>query len=99
MPVEHAREGRILALSVPADLDVASRAAAALHVQGLVLAYRPRGVRLHMASGPASGASVSVLARVRRLCEDLDIALTLTDRPWTVHTPPVQTAAPGAVGP
>ncbi|WP_063782233.1 hypothetical protein [Streptomyces vietnamensis] len=99
MPMEHAREGQILALSVPADLDVASRAAAALHVQELVLAYRPRSVRLHMTSGPASGASLSVLARVRRLCEGLDIALTLTHRPWTAPTPPVQTAAPGAVGP
>ncbi|MFE5913964.1 hypothetical protein ACFQ6B_33445 [Streptomyces wedmorensis] len=88
MPVEYAHEGRILALSVPADLDVASRAAAALHVQGLVLAYRPRGVRLHMAVGLASDASLSVLARVRRLCEGLGIFLTLTDRPWTVRTPP-----------
>ncbi|WP_369149131.1 hypothetical protein [Streptomyces sp. R44] len=98
MPLQHAYEGRILAVIVPSDLDVASRAAAALHVQGLVLAYRPRGVRLHMASGPASDASLSVVARVRRLCDGLDIALTLVDRPWTPRTAPVQTAAPGTVG-
>ncbi|MFI2735487.1 hypothetical protein [Streptomyces sp. NPDC018711] len=99
MFVEHADEGRILALNVPADLDVPSRAAAALHVQRLLLAYRPRGVRLHMAGGPASGAALSVLARARRLCEGLGIPLTLTDRPWTPRTPPVRTAGPEAVGP
>ncbi|MFI1654883.1 hypothetical protein ACH4ZU_08130 [Streptomyces sp. NPDC020472] len=93
MSVEHADEGRIPALYIPADLDVASRAAAALRVQRLVLAYRPRGVRLHMTPGPADSASLSVLARLRRLREGLGIPVTLTDRPWTAHPPPVPTAA------
>lgn len=46
-------------------------------------------------SGPATGASLPVLPRVRRLCEGLGIALTLTVRPRTAHTPPVQTVTPG----
>ncbi|MFJ3766280.1 hypothetical protein ACIPQJ_00015 [Streptomyces sp. NPDC090082] len=81
MPVEHADEGQVLALHVPADLDVASRAATALHVQRLVFAYRPRSVRLHVAR-PATQASLSVLARVHRLCEALGTSLTLTAHPW-----------------
>ncbi|MEU5919007.1 hypothetical protein [Streptomyces sp. NPDC047141] len=68
-------------LDVPADLDVASRAAVALHVQRLVFAYRPRSVRLHVAR-PATQTSLSVLARVHRLCEALGTPLTLTAHPW-----------------
>ncbi|MFJ3770014.1 hypothetical protein ACIPQJ_34060 [Streptomyces sp. NPDC090082] len=98
MSVEHAHDGPVLALNVPSDLDVASRAAAALHVQRLLLAYRPRGVRLHMPSGPATGASLSVLARVLRLCDGLGIALTLTDRPWAPHAPPARADRPAAAG-
>ncbi|MFF0561763.1 hypothetical protein, partial [Streptomyces sp. NPDC004266] len=98
MSVEHADEGRIPALYVPADLDVASRAAAALRVQRLVLAYRPRGVRLHMAPGPAGSASLSVLARLRRLREGPGIPLTLTDQPWTPRTPLVPTGTPETPG-
>lgn len=71
MLVEHADEGRILALNAPADLDVPSRAAAAPHVRRPLLADRPQGVRLHLAAGPPSGAVLSVLARARRPCEGL----------------------------
>ncbi|MEU5922060.1 hypothetical protein [Streptomyces sp. NPDC047141] len=55
-------------------------------------------VRLHMPSGPATGASLSVLARVLRLCDGLGIALTLTDRPWAPHTPPAHADRPAAAG-
>ncbi|MFE7513178.1 hypothetical protein ACFU8I_18445 [Streptomyces sp. NPDC057540] len=98
MSVEHAHDGRILAVTLPPDLDVASRGAVALHVERLVLAYRPRGVRLHMPSGHATGASLSVLARALRLCEHLGIALTLTDRPWAPHTPPAHADRPAVAG-
>ncbi|MFF3775817.1 hypothetical protein [Streptomyces sp. NPDC002232] len=81
MPVEYADEGQVLAVNVPADLDVAARAAVALHVQRLAFAYRPQGVRLHVAR-PATDASLSILARVHRLCEALGIPLTLTTHPW-----------------
>ncbi|MFB9434476.1 hypothetical protein [Streptomyces showdoensis] len=82
MPVEHTVRGRVLALSLPADLDIPSRAAAVQLVQELVAAHRPLGVRLHLCHGPASPASLSVLARLRRLCEGLGVPLTITDRPW-----------------
>ncbi|MEV8629212.1 hypothetical protein [Streptomyces sp. NPDC051079] len=97
MPVEHAADGGILALSVPSDLDVTNRAAAALQLETLVLAYRPLGVHLHLPHGPATRPTLSVLARVRRLCEALGIPLVLTDRPWP---PPasVRAAGPLALG-
>ncbi|MFC9341593.1 hypothetical protein ACFT0G_28585 [Streptomyces sp. NPDC057020] len=86
MPVEYATEGPVLALRLRDDLDVTARAAAALRVERLVLAHRPGGVRLHLAAG-STGASLSVLARVRRLCEGLDIPLVVTDGPWAARTP------------
>ncbi|MFC9343689.1 hypothetical protein ACFT0G_32550 [Streptomyces sp. NPDC057020] len=84
MSVEHACDGRILALSLPADLDVTGRAAAVQHAQRLLFSYRPLAVRLHLsaAASAPSGAALSVLARVRRLCEGLEIPLTLTTCPW-----------------
>ncbi|MFB6633619.1 hypothetical protein ACFCWY_27385 [Streptomyces sp. NPDC056362] len=89
MPVEHADEGQVLAVNVPADLDVASRAAVALHIQRLVFAYRPASVRLHVAR-PATDASLSILARAHRLCEALGIPLTLTTHPWSPGVGPVR---------
>ncbi|MGW6414882.1 STAS domain-containing protein [Streptomyces sp. NPDC055055] len=87
MSVEHSAEGRLLALSLPADLDITHRAAAIQQVQRLLFSYRPLGVRLHLSAGPASSASLSVLARVHRLCEGLGITLALTGRPWPVPGP------------
>ncbi|MEU7701370.1 hypothetical protein ACF064_21950 [Streptomyces sp. NPDC015492] len=87
MPVEYTVEGHILALRLRDDLDVTARAAAAMHVQRLVLAHRPEGVRLHLVAGLATGASLSVLARVRRLCESLDIPLVISDQPWAARAP------------
>ncbi|MFB6634891.1 hypothetical protein ACFCWY_33865 [Streptomyces sp. NPDC056362] len=98
MSVEYAHDGHTLAVTLPPDLDVVSRGAVALHVERLVLAYRPRSVRLHMASGPATKASLSVLARALRLCEGLGIALTVTDRPRAEHTPPARADRPAVAG-
>ncbi|MFG3042237.1 hypothetical protein ACGFYZ_35610 [Streptomyces sp. NPDC048330] len=88
MHLEHTAEDRILVLHLPADLDLTGRAAAALHVQRLLLAHRPVRVRLHLAAGPATGASLSVLARIRRLCEGLSIPLDLSDQPWKARPHP-----------
>lgn len=82
MPVEHSFEGRVLILGLPADLDVAGRGAAVQQAQRLLLAHRPLGVRLHLPAGPASDAALSVLARLRRLCDGLSIPLTVTGPPW-----------------
>ncbi|MFD8205926.1 hypothetical protein ACFV2S_05925 [Streptomyces sp. NPDC059695] len=97
MHLEHTAEDRVLALHLPADLDLTARAAADLHVQRLLLAHRPVRVRLHLAAGPATEASLSVLARVRRLCKGLGIPLDLSDQPWTARPqPPYGRPAPPA---
>ncbi|MFC9593885.1 hypothetical protein ACFTUC_29395 [Streptomyces sp. NPDC056944] len=86
MLVEHTAEGGTLALSLAPDLDVSGRAAAALRIQALVLAYRPGLVRVHMTPGLPSTAALSVLARLRRLCEGLGIPLALSCPPAaTMH--------------
>ncbi|MGW6414977.1 hypothetical protein [Streptomyces sp. NPDC055055] len=90
----HAPDGRILAVILPADLDIAARGSVVLHVEALELAYRPRGVRLPMPSRPATGASLSVIARARRLREYLSIAVTHTGRPWAEHAPPARADRP-----
>ncbi|MFE6713866.1 hypothetical protein [Streptomyces sp. NPDC057695] len=98
MSVEHACDGRILALSLPAELDVTGRAAAVQHAQRLLFSHRPLAVRLHLptAASTPSGAALSVLARIRRLCEGHEIPLTLTTRPWP---PPLRASGTGAVSP
>ncbi|MFF2307305.1 hypothetical protein ACFVVP_32965 [Streptomyces sp. NPDC058128] len=68
-------------MSLPADLDVHGRATAALRLQTLILTYRPRLVRLHMPMGPPTAPSLSVLARLLKLCDGLGILLSLTTRP------------------
>ncbi|MFF0276916.1 hypothetical protein [Streptomyces sp. NPDC004330] len=93
MPVQHNVQGRILALRLPIDLDVGGRAAAARHAQRLLLSHRPLGVRLHLPVGPAGVAALSVLARVRRLCEGVGIPLAITDLLWP---PPVPSVTRGA---
>ncbi|MFI2733619.1 hypothetical protein [Streptomyces sp. NPDC018711] len=55
MPVEPVGEGRILALNVPADLEVASRAAAVPHVRHLIRPYRLRTAPLQTAAPGAVG--------------------------------------------
>lgn len=70
-----------LALSLAADLAVPDRAAAARGLQALVLAHRPQRVRVHVTRGPPTSAALSVLARLRRLCETLSIPLSLDAGP------------------
>ncbi|MFF8839283.1 hypothetical protein [Streptomyces sp. NPDC015130] len=81
MTLDHRTDGHTLLVSLPADLDVTGRAMAALHLQTLVLTYQPRFVRLYMPPCRPTVASLSVLTRLRRLCEGLGIVLALTTRP------------------
>ncbi|MFB7356048.1 hypothetical protein [Streptomyces gardneri] len=59
------------------DLDIPSRAAAALHIETLLFTHHPHHVRIQLPTSDPSPASVSVLARARRLCERLAIPLTV----------------------
>ncbi|WP_229832593.1 hypothetical protein [Streptomyces narbonensis] len=81
MSMEHTTDGHTLLVSLPADLDVTGRAMAALRLQTLVLTYRPRLVRLSMPACRPTAASLSVLARLRRLCDGLGIFVALTTAP------------------
>ncbi|MFB6837642.1 hypothetical protein [Streptomyces sp. NPDC056361] len=80
-----------LHLTLP-DLDIPARAAAAVEVQALVLAYRPECLRVELHPGRPSPATLSVLARTRRLCGALGIPLVLVE-PLPTAAPPTITAA------
>ncbi|CAM5650006.1 hypothetical protein STANM337S_06554 [Streptomyces tanashiensis] len=77
MLIRHVVEEGVLHVALPHDLDVPSRAAAALQIETLLFTHRPRHVRIQLPTPDPSPASVSVLARARRLCEGLEIPLTV----------------------
>lgn len=77
MLIRHTTSEGVLHLTLVRDLDVTSRAAAALHIEMLVFGHRPRHVRVQLPSAEPSAASLSVLARARRLCESLGVPLTV----------------------
>ncbi|MFF2775908.1 hypothetical protein ACFVU3_13445 [Streptomyces sp. NPDC058052] len=70
-----------LSLSLAADLAVPDRAAAVRTMQALVLGHRPDRVLVHLTPGPPTSAALSVLARLRRLCETLSLPLGLAAGP------------------
>ncbi|GHG26667.1 hypothetical protein ACFFSH_12565 [Streptomyces filamentosus] len=77
MLIGHAFEEGVLHLSLPGDLALTSRSAADLEAQALALAHRPRLVRVQLSTADPSPASLSVLSRVRRFCENVRIPLTV----------------------
>ncbi|MEU6878866.1 hypothetical protein [Streptomyces sp. NPDC046712] len=77
MVIRHLVEDGVLHVELLHDLDVPSRAAAALQIETLLLAHRPRLVRMQLATADPSPASLSALARTRRMCEGLGIPLTV----------------------
>ncbi|MGW6538159.1 hypothetical protein ACWGBV_17720 [Streptomyces sp. NPDC055051] len=70
-----------LSLCLAADLAVPDRAAAVRGLQALVLAHRPDRVRVRVTPGSPTSAALSVLARLRRLCETLSVPLSLDTGP------------------
>ncbi|MFF4173322.1 hypothetical protein [Streptomyces sp. NPDC001744] len=76
MLMSHAFEDGTLHLRLLRELDVTSRAAAALEIEAIVSAYRPARVFLEFPSACPSPASFSALARARRMCASLGIPLT-----------------------
>ncbi|MFI6416094.1 hypothetical protein ACIBG6_01440 [Streptomyces sp. NPDC050842] len=75
MLISHAFVHGVLHMALPSDLDVTNRAAAVLETEALVHAHRPRLVRMRLAGPDPSPASLSALARARRLCAGLGIPL------------------------
>ncbi|MFC7934567.1 hypothetical protein [Streptomyces cinereoruber] len=93
MLVSHALKDGVLHLRLLRELDVTSRAAAALEIEAIVSAYRPGRVLLEFPTPCPSPASFSALARARRMCASLGIALAASG-PGSV---PLQ--APGSAPP
>lgn len=81
MIISHQQLGTVLGLTLPHELDISTRAAAAAQVERLLLTYRPH-VRSVLLTPPATAhtpATLSVLARVRHLCEAHGLLLTVTE--------------------
>ncbi|MEW1906706.1 MULTISPECIES: hypothetical protein [unclassified Streptomyces] len=78
MLLSHAFEDGVLHLRLLRELDVTSRAAAALEIEAIVSAYRPDRVLLEFPSPCPSPASFSALARARRMCASLGIVLVVS---------------------
>ncbi|MFI8966446.1 hypothetical protein ACIGO8_30530 [Streptomyces sp. NPDC053493] len=94
MLISHAMEDGVLHVALLRDLDVSSRAAAFLETEALLLAHRPRLVRIQIPTADPSPASLSALTRARRLCEALGIPLTVVGPVRTAaDRPPHPTAA------
>ncbi|WP_030326478.1 hypothetical protein [Streptomyces flavochromogenes] len=77
MVISHVLTDGILHVTLPCDLDVTHRAAAALETETLVHAHRPRIVQLKVVGSHPSPASLSALARARRMCTSLGIPLAV----------------------
>ncbi|MEU7696984.1 MULTISPECIES: hypothetical protein [unclassified Streptomyces] len=92
MFISHESENGVLRVVLLRDLDVSARAAAAVQVEGLLSAHQPRQVRWHWPTTTPSPASLSILARAQRLCDDLGISLTVADT-----APPVRTESQATI--
>ncbi|MFJ8132371.1 hypothetical protein [Streptomyces hydrogenans] len=85
----HHRDGDTLVVELRRELDVTTRAPAVLRIHALVAAHRPRRVRLRLSSEHPGPATLSALARARRLCDALGVPLTAVagERPGTLRLP------------
>ncbi|MFF0276937.1 hypothetical protein [Streptomyces sp. NPDC004330] len=90
MPIGYRVAGRVLELVCPAGLEVTARAAAVRVAEDRIRAHVPERVRLVFVADRAeegwlSPACLSVLARVRRLCESLVIPVEAVAGPAVVR--------------
>ncbi|MFI6416166.1 hypothetical protein ACIBG6_01840 [Streptomyces sp. NPDC050842] len=82
MLIGHNVEDGVLHLAILRDLDISSRAAATLEIEMALFAHRPYGrVRVQLPTADPSPASLSVLARARRLCGRRGIPLVVVGPP------------------
>lgn len=92
MLLTHHIDAGTLRVTLHQGLDVTNRAAAALLIQALVDAHRPRAVVLDLPGGPPTAATASAVARAKRMCDSLAIPLSVVHGP--VERVPVTRAAP-----
>ncbi|MCX5395265.1 hypothetical protein ABZY68_08225 [Streptomyces sp. NPDC006482] len=82
MLIGHNVEDGVLHLEILRDLDISSRAAATLEIEMLLFTHRPYSrVRVQLPTCDPSPASLSVLARARRLCGRRGIPLAVVGPP------------------
>ncbi|MET9621774.1 hypothetical protein ABZZ37_13530 [Streptomyces sp. NPDC006464] len=78
MVIDHTLADGVLQVRLLRELDITTRAAAALEIEALVAGHRPDQVLVELPSPVPSPATFSALARARRMCQSLGIPLTTT---------------------
>lgn len=82
MLIGHNVEDGVLHLEIRHDLDISSRAAATLEIEMLLFTHRPYDrVRVQLPTADPSPASLSVLARARRICGRRGVPLAVVGPP------------------
>ncbi|MFF0201404.1 hypothetical protein [Streptomyces sp. NPDC005017] len=79
MLTSHSLDGDTLHVTLRHSLDIATRAAAALEIEALVHAHRPRQVVVQVPAGEPTPATLSTVLRAHRMCAGLGVPLTLAD--------------------
>ena len=78
MLITHAIEDGNLHVTLRGQLDVTSRASAALEIEALVHVHHPRGVTVQIPADDPTPATFSALLRAHRMCKGLGIPLKLS---------------------
>ncbi|WP_326771334.1 hypothetical protein [Streptomyces sp. NBC_01445] len=78
MLTSHSVDGDALHVTLHHNVDVNTRAAAAVEIEALVHTHTPRRVTVQVPAGEPTPATLSVLVRAHRTCKSLDIPLSLT---------------------
>ncbi|MET7543973.1 hypothetical protein [Streptomyces sp. NPDC005507] len=78
MLISHRVDGDTLHVTLHHNLDVNTRAAAAVEIEALVHTHTPRRVTVQVPAGEPTPATLSVVVRAHRMCKSLDIPLSLT---------------------
>lgn len=78
MVISHTLRDGVLRVTLLRDLDVTTRAAAALEIEALVASNRPGQVLVELPTPTPSPATLSALARAHRMCESMGIPLSAT---------------------
>ncbi|MFH8724713.1 hypothetical protein [Streptomyces termitum] len=94
MLLTHRTDGDTLVVELRQELDVTTRAAAALRIEALVAAHRPARVVLLLPSERPAPATLSALARARRMCDSLGVPLTASAAATPSGPPPGPSAPP-----
>ncbi|MFG3371132.1 hypothetical protein ACGF0K_40240 [Streptomyces sp. NPDC048156] len=78
MLISHSVDGETLHVTLHHNVDVTTRAAAAVEIEALIHTHRPRRVTVQVTAGEPTPATLSVVVRAHRMCKSLDIPLRLT---------------------